>query len=103
MNFNKLSEWCLVHRELPDDPNQPFVGSYQIKIDGDDPENHLDEIKQVPNSTASLRMFILTLKNPHSLNLLTNSRFKKNPKWLLSNHGRNRKWILFGYIVIISV
>ena len=38
MNFDELSQWCNSNRNIPEDFNDPFVVSYQINIDGEDPE-----------------------------------------------------------------
>ena len=55
-----MSEWCLQHREVPDDVNEPFLACYQINIDGEDPENYPDNIRVVENPVKSMRLFITT-------------------------------------------
>ena len=40
--------------------NQAFVVSYQVNIDGDEPDNFPDEIAQISNSNESMRIFIST-------------------------------------------
>lgn len=42
--FDDLINWCKKNREIPDDPNQPFVISYQINIDNDDTEIYPEQI-----------------------------------------------------------
>ena len=60
MNYDELSSWCLQHREIPEDTNNPFICSYQINIDGDDPENFPEECSSINNPDKSFRLFITT-------------------------------------------
>ena len=45
--FDDLINWCKKCREIPEDPNEPFVVCYQINIDDDDPELFPEQIVSI--------------------------------------------------------
>lgn len=49
IDYAKLIEWCKQNIKSPDDSNEPYVVSFQINIDGDEPENHPLDMHKIPN------------------------------------------------------
>lgn len=45
--FDDLINWCKKWRDIPEDPNEAFVVSYQVNIDNDDPENYPEQIVSI--------------------------------------------------------
>jgi hypothetical protein len=81
MNFDNLSKWCKENYSVPEDLHTPFVVSYQINIDGDDPDNFPESVSNIENPVRSMRLFIstkhlLSLASEHTKTIQADATYK---------------------------
>lgn len=61
MDYAALSTWCNSHKDIPDNDDEPFVVSYNIKIDEEETEIHPDHPSNyIDIDYESFRIFIST-------------------------------------------
>ncbi|RNA32652.1 hypothetical protein BpHYR1_035336 [Brachionus plicatilis] len=73
MNFAQLNEWCHRNKNVPTDNNQPFVVSYQIKIDDDeDGTIQFPEDINISIRSLSFRIFVTT---PRLMTLVSDAKY----------------------------
>jgi hypothetical protein len=80
MNFDALSDWCRDHYEIPVEEDEVFVASYQVNIDGDEPENWPEDV-EIENPEESMRLFLtskslLRLASEHCKVLQADATYK---------------------------
>ena len=59
LTFGEVLEYCEAHRQVPEDEDAPFIVSYQVRTDEDDPDNFPIEI-EIPIEPERMRLFIST-------------------------------------------
>ncbi|RNA00682.1 hypothetical protein BpHYR1_026613, partial [Brachionus plicatilis] len=58
MNFNELYAWCTENIAIPTNENEPFLSSYQIKVDSEDTSIYPEDRDSIQIEELSFRLFL---------------------------------------------